>query len=147
MWLLSYFKRSVGNCHSALRRGIQYEKHKKNPAIRKIRLSSLDSASERGMTVTNRLFEIQNHINYLISKKDYSYIELTLIYVHKSVYVYTECICLCRTHVDNKKPWHHRLSILTTSEQSPAIFSRCVIRTTVLPFTSADSRSKSSRSV
>lgn len=29
------------------------------------------------MTVTNRLFEIQNHINYLISKKDYSYIELT----------------------------------------------------------------------
>ena len=38
----------------------------------------LDSASERGMTVTNRLFEIQNHINYLISKKDYSYIELTL---------------------------------------------------------------------
>ena len=46
-------------------------------SIRKIRLSSLDSASERGMTVTNRLFEIQNHINYLISKKDYSYIELT----------------------------------------------------------------------
>ena len=38
----------------------------------------VDSASERGMTVTNRLFEIQNHINYLISKKDYSYIELTL---------------------------------------------------------------------
>ena len=33
MWLLSYFKRSVGNCHSALRRGIQYEKHKKNPAV------------------------------------------------------------------------------------------------------------------
>ena len=38
----------------------------------------LDSASERGMTVTNRLFEIQNNINYFISKKDYSYIELTL---------------------------------------------------------------------
>ena len=48
-------------------------------SIRKIRLSSLDSASERGMTVTNRLFEIQNHINYLISKKDYSYIELTYL--------------------------------------------------------------------
>ena len=30
------------------------------------------------MTVTNRLFEIQNNINYFISKKDYSYIELTL---------------------------------------------------------------------
>ena len=29
MWLLSYFKRSVGNCHSALRRGIQYKKHNK----------------------------------------------------------------------------------------------------------------------
>ncbi len=42
----------------------------------------LDSASERGMTVTNRLFEIQNHINYLISKKDYSYTELTLSKFH-----------------------------------------------------------------
>ena len=56
MWLLSYFKRSVGNCHSALRRGIQYKKHNK-----KIWRKSLDSASERGMTVTNRLFEIQNN--------------------------------------------------------------------------------------
>ena len=98
------------------------------------------------MTVTNLLFEIQNNTIFYF-KERIIYIEFTLIYAHKSVYVYTECIFLCRTHVDNKKPWHHRLSILTTSEQSPAIFSRCVIRTTVLPFTSADSRSKSSRSV
>ena len=62
MWLLSYFKRSVGNCHSALRRGIQYKKHNK-----KIWRKSLDSASERGMTVTNRLFEIQN--NTIFSSK------------------------------------------------------------------------------
>ena len=50
MWLLSYFKRSVGNCHSA---------------------------SERGMTVTNRLFEIQNNTIFYF-KERIIYTELTL---------------------------------------------------------------------